>query len=54
MLVRGDEKLTISVWGARMRNYVSDSPITIENDQAVIQIAGSFDKNEELYNKIFD
>ena len=53
LLVRGDEKLTVSIWGARMRNYVSDSPITIENEKAVIQVAGSFDKNEELYNKVF-
>lgn len=54
LLVRGDKKLTVSIWGSRMRNYVSDSPVTIENDKAVIQIAGSFDKEENLYNKTFD
>jgi len=53
LLVRGDKKLTVSIWGARMRNYVSDSPISIENDQAVIQVAGSFDKDENIYNKTF-
>jgi len=53
VLVRGDEKLTVSIWGARMRNYASDSPITIENNKAVIYISGSFDKNENLMNKSF-
>lgn len=54
LLVRGDEKLTVSVWGARMRNYASDSPITLENEKAIIQFSGCFDKDEKLYNKIFD
>lgn len=54
LLVRGDQKLTISIWGSRMRNYASDSPITIENDQAVVQFSGCFDKDENLYNKIFN
>lgn len=53
LLVRGNEKLTVSIWGSRMRNYVSDSPITIENDKALIQIAGSIDKHENIYNKVF-
>jgi len=54
LLVRGNEKLTVSIWGSRMRNYVSDFPITIENDQAVIQVTGCFDKNEDIYNKTFN
>lgn len=53
MLVRGDKKLTVSVWGSRMRNYKSDSPLTLENDKAVIQFSGCFDKDENLYNKVF-
>jgi len=53
LLVRGNEKLTVSVWGSRMRNYVSDSPISIENDQALIQVTGCFDKDENIYNKTF-
>lgn len=53
MLVHGDSKLTISMWGCRMRNYVSDSPITIENDKALIHVAGCIDKNENLYNRTF-
>ena len=53
MLVRGDKKLTVSVWGSRMRNYVAESPLTLENDQAIVQFAGCFDKEENLYNKTF-
>jgi len=54
LLIRGNEKLTVSVWGSRMRNYASDSPITLENDKAIIHFAGCFDKEENLYNKTFD
>ena len=54
LLVRGDKKLTVSIWGSRMRNYVADSPITVENDQAIIQLTGCFDKNENIYNKTFE
>jgi hypothetical protein len=50
MLVKGDQKCTITVWGSRMRNYASDSPITIENKKAVIQFTGCIDKNEDLFN----
>lgn len=53
LLVRGDKKLTVSVWGSRMRNYASDSPLTLENKKAVIQFSGCFDKDENLYNKVF-
>ena len=54
LLVRGNEKLTVSIWGSRMRNYISESPITIENNKAIIQFSGCIDKNENLYNKIID
>lgn len=54
LLVRGDKKLTVSVWGSRMRNYVSDSPVTVENKKAVIYMSGCFDKEENLYNKTFN
>jgi hypothetical protein len=54
LLVRGDKKLTVSIWGSRMRNYMSDSPVTIENNQAIIYMEGCFDKNENLYNKTFN
>lgn len=54
ILVRGDKKLTVSIVGSRMRNYVSDKPITIENKLAVIQAVACFDKEEKLYNQIFE
>jgi hypothetical protein len=54
LLVRGDKKLTVSVWGSRMRNYVSDSPVTVENKKAVIYMSGCFDKDENLYNKTYN
>ena len=54
LLVRGNEKLTVSVWGSRMRNYVSDSPISMENDQAIVQVTGCFDKDENIYDKTFN
>lgn len=54
LLVRGDKKLTVSVWGSRMRNYVSNSPVTVENKQAIIYLSGCFDKDENLFNKTFN
>ncbi len=53
LLVRGDKKLTVSVWGSRMRNYQSDNPLTLQNDKAIVQFSGCFDKDEKLYNKVF-
>lgn len=54
LLIRGDKKLTVSVLGSRMRNYVSDQPFTIENKLAVIQAVACVDKKEKLYNHIFE
>lgn len=54
ILVRGNEKLTVSVFGSRMRDYVSDSPVTIENKNAILHFTGCFDKDENLYNKTFN
>jgi len=50
MLVKGDQKLTVSLFGCRMRNYLAKNPFTVENKQAVIQAVGCFDKHENLYN----
>ena len=54
LCVRGDKKLTVSVVGSRMRNYLSDKPITIENKLAVIQVVACIDKEEKLYNQIIE
>lgn len=52
MLVRGDEKLTVSMVGCRMRNYQSDHPLTIENPNAAIRAVACLDKNEEWFETI--
>lgn len=51
MLIRGDQALTVSLLGSRMRNYVSDNPITIENPKATFQAVACVDKRERLFNK---
>lgn len=52
MTVRGDQKLTISLFGCRMRNYEAERPITVENPNAIIQAVACVDKNESFYNEI--
>lgn len=54
MLIKGDKKLTVSIFGSRMRDYVSENPITVNNRNAVIQVMACFDKNEEPFNVTFD
>ncbi len=49
LLVRGDKKLTVSLNGCRMRNYVAESPITRENTNAIIQAATCVDKEERPF-----
>ncbi|HEX7863120.1 MAG TPA: hypothetical protein VF773_22515 [Verrucomicrobiae bacterium] len=51
LLVRGDRKLTVTLTGCRMRNYVSREPITVQNQHAVIQAVACVDKDEEFFNK---
>ena len=50
MTVKGEEKLTISIFGSRMRNYAADKPITVLNKKAVIQAVACLDKDENPYN----
>jgi hypothetical protein len=50
MTVKGDKKLTISIFGSRMRNYESDRPFTILNKKAVIQAVACLDKDEMPFN----
>src|SRR5690606_14663738 len=49
MLIEGDKKLTISMVGCRMRDYISPTPITINNKKAIIHAIGCIDKDENLY-----
>jgi len=52
LLVRGDKKLTVSMTGCRMRNYVADAPITRLNTNAFVQAVACVDKQERLFNLI--
>ncbi|WP_215224698.1 hypothetical protein [Echinicola shivajiensis] len=54
MLIRGREKLTVSLIGCRMRNYRSDQPITMENPKAFLQAVACVDKEENLFNKTIE
>ncbi|MCF1714642.1 hypothetical protein L0U88_08400 [Flavihumibacter sp. RY-1] len=54
MQVRGTDKLTISLFGCRMRNYISKNPFTVKNPAAIIQAVACIDKEEELYNTIIN
>jgi hypothetical protein len=47
--VRGQERLTVSLVGCRMRNYVADAPITIKNPKAMVRAVACFDKAERLF-----
>jgi hypothetical protein len=51
LLVRGNRKLTVSMTGCRMRNYVADTPITRLNTNAVIQAVACVDKDEKFLNQ---
>ena len=50
LLVRGDKRLTISLYGCRMRGYRADAPITLQNPQARIQAVACIDKDENFYS----
>lgn len=49
MLVRGKERLSVSLMGCRMRTYVASDPITVENPNALIQVVGCVDKDQKPY-----
>ena len=51
LLVRGDKKLTVTMNGCRMRNYVAELPITRQNTNSIIHATACMDKNEDLYNE---
>jgi hypothetical protein len=49
MMVRGEKRLTVSLFGCRMRNYAADSPISNGNPNALIQAVGCVDKEEKAF-----
>lgn len=49
LLVRGKDKLTISLFGCRMRNYRAAQPFSIENEAAIVQAVACIDKDEQPF-----
>jgi len=50
LLVLGDRKLTVSMFGCRMRNYHDEKPITIQNAAAIVRAFGCIDKDENPFD----
>jgi hypothetical protein len=51
LLVKGDRKLTVTLNGCRMRNYVSESPFTLQNPKAVLRAVACLDRDERLLER---
>jgi hypothetical protein len=51
LLLKGEKKLTVSLVGCRMRNYAADSPITLQNTNAIVQIEACLDKSQLPLNR---
>lgn len=51
LLVRGDSKLTVSIFGSRMRGYVAPSPLTVTNPNAQVQAVACVDNEENLFDR---
>jgi len=49
LLVRGQERLTVALVGCRMRNYVSDDPLTLDNPQASLRATVCLDRDERWF-----
>lgn len=50
LLVEGDKRVSVSLFGCRMRNYRQDNPLTILNPNAIVQAVACIDKDEQSYN----
>ena len=48
--VRGDRRLTVALFGCRMRNYAAAEPITRSNPKARIQAVACVDRDENWLN----
>lgn len=51
LLIRGNERLTVTLMSCRMRNYVANEPITIQNPEALVQAVACIDRHEKAYNR---
>jgi len=54
LLIRGDKRLTVTLSGCRMRNYVADSPITCLNPQALVQAVACIDKDQQAFSRTIE
>jgi hypothetical protein len=54
LLIEDRERLTISLFACRMRNYAADDPITNRNPQVVIQAVACVDRDERAYNRMVE
>lgn len=50
LLVRGDQRVSVSLANCRMRNYAADQPLTVQNPQALIQAVACIDKALQPFN----
>jgi hypothetical protein len=50
LLIQGEKKLTVSLFGSRMRGYEAEKPVTVENPKAIVQAIGCVDKDENAFN----
>src|SRR5690606_32646965 len=48
--VRGDKRLTVTLFGSRMRSCASEDPTHVHHKNAGVQAVACVDKNEKLYN----
>lgn len=49
LLVQGTAGTTASLFGCRMKNYVSDKPITVRNPNATIQVVACLDNEDRPF-----
>jgi hypothetical protein len=49
LVVRGQDRATVSLVGCRMRNYVADAPIHVLNPKAMVRAVACVDKAERLF-----
>ncbi len=53
LCVRGQERLTVSLVGCRMRNYAAEAPITLLNPNATVRAVACVNQEERLFEGTF-
>ena len=49
LMVRGDQRLTVTLVGCRMRNYAAEQPLTVSNPNAWIRALACVDAQGRLF-----